>query len=92
MKPEPNTFPQWEPGLECAEQVAACMMESARQLGLAIAWMTENACFCEQAKANPSIVDALTGDEATGVMSAMREFAMTLDRAALVKSMERGQA
>ena len=67
-------------------------MESARQLGLAIAWMGENAYFCEQAKANPTIVDALTGDEVTGVMSAMREFAMILDRAALVKSMERGHA
>ena len=87
-----NKFPQWEPGLECAEQIAACMMESSRQLGLAIAWMADNAYRCEQAKANPPIVDALTGKEAKGVMSAMREFAMTLDRAALVKAMERWDA
>jgi len=47
--------------------------------------MSDNAYRCEQAKLNSDLVDVLTGDSALDVLSALRGFAMALDRAALVK-------
>lgn len=82
-------FPSWSSGPECAEQVAQCFLESSFHLAGAVAWMKENAWQCEQAKSHPDLVDVLTGDEVDAVIRAMREFAMLLDRAALIK-LERG--
>lgn len=75
----------WKHSAENAEAVAQEFLLAAAALGSAIKWMTDNAYKCEQAKANPEIVDAITGDSALDVLCALRGFAMALDRAALIK-------
>lgn len=66
-------------------------MEASFHAAGAVAWMQQNAWRCEQAKSNPDLVDVLTGDEVHAAIRAMREFAMLLDRAAMIK-LERGDA
>ena len=78
-------FPQWEHSAEIAESTSQAFLETAAALGSAVRWMSENAYKCEQAKTNPGLVDVLTGDAALDVLSALRGFAMALDRAALIK-------
>ena len=70
---------------ENAEAVAQEFLSTAAALGSVIKWMSDNAYKCEQAKANPDLVDAITGDSALDVLCALRGFAMALDRAALIK-------
>ena len=82
--PAPH-FPQWEHSAETAEATAQAFLDTAAALGSAVRWMSDNAYRCEQAKLNSDLVDVLTGDSALDVLSALRGFAMALDRAALVK-------
>jgi hypothetical protein len=83
--PHAPHFPQWEHSAETAEATAQAFLDTAAALGSAVRWMSANAYKCEQAKLNPDLVDVLTGDAALDVLSALRGFAMALDRAALVK-------
>ena len=75
----------WKHSAENAEAVAQEFLSTAAALGSAIKWMSDNAYKCEQAKANPDLVEAITGDSALDVLCAMRGFAEALDRAALIK-------
>lgn len=78
-------FPKWEHSAETAEKTAQAFLHSAAALGSSIKWMSDNAFQCEQAKLNPDLVDIITGESTLVLLSALREFAMQLDRAAVVK-------
>ena len=71
--------------LEKAERIAATLLRCASEIGKVEKIIREECLDCDQMVNSPDLVDAITGPEIEAIRYSMRELAMKLDRAALVK-------